>query len=382
MSRWVRIGVVCLSLGALLVGVAALRDMRALVGQPWPGFAMLPNGEVGPPVFVSSALRDHPGVPRFQDRIVSVNGEPVGGVGTVLRRLAAVAPDGQATYEIEARDGTRATRTLPVPRFTARDLQEFYLPLFAGATVGLLLGMVPVLARPAEFATRAFFLFNLGLTLNFGYLSLDYFTIHRFVPWGVIGGWLTTSTLMHYALLEPEPLPIARRHPRLLPWIVYLANALVWLAWVFSLHRSPAALRLADVGEITLFVVGTGMLLWNLVRTARHATDTAARRLARVLGVSITIAAVLGGTLLVGSLSVDVRLPAVVHLLPFWGLGVVVTWAMAVHNLFELDSLHRPPSRSSMRTPGARSRGSSGGSVPRTSTCARRSRPGWTAAAR
>ena len=68
---------------------------------------------------------------------------------------------------------------MPTTIFTAGDYAELSLPLLLGGLVGIALGLVPVLARPELTTTRLFFLGQLGLAVNFGFLASDAYLVHQ-----------------------------------------------------------------------------------------------------------------------------------------------------------------------------------------------------------
>ncbi len=341
----VRICVVGVALGVAAIGGLALRDALSTVGRPWPGFGVLPNGEVGPPVLRSPGLAERTDIPRFQDRIVAVDGQPAVGAGALRERLAAIGSGGQARYTVERPDGTVEERTLPVPPFTRGDLNALWLPLFLGGIFGLVLGTVPVLARPDLAAARLFFLLNVGLTVNFGFLSFDYFVVHRFVPCSFAAGMLATGCLIHLALLMPEPVALLRRFPRVTAALVYGANAGFWLAFALATgpFDAPALVRALDVGEVGLFALGSGLLLWNLLRSARRARTASARQLARVIVGGLLVVVPLGGLMVLATTFgwITARVPLVVLLAPLWAIGGLLAYAMVAHNLFEMDAMVR-----------------------------------------
>jgi transcriptional regulator with GAF, ATPase, and Fis domain len=341
----VRIAVAVIVLGVVALGGVAMHDVVSLVGNPWPGFGVLPNGEVAPPLLRSAALAGQAEVPGFQDRIVAVDGEPAVGPGVLRERLGTIGAGREVRYTVERPDGTTAERVLPVLPFTRADLNTLWLPLFLGGIFGLILGAVPVLARPDLVAARLFFLLNVGLTVNFGFLTLDYFAVHRFSPWSLAAGVLATGCLIHLALHMPEPFPLVRRFPRATAALVYGLNGAFWVAFALAagpLH-APALVRALDVGELGLFALGSGLLLWNLLRSARGAATAGARQLARVIVGGLLVVVPLGGIVMFATTFgwIAVRIPLVVHLAPLWAIGGLLAYAMVAHNLFEMDVMVR-----------------------------------------
>ncbi len=340
--RLIRILVVSVTIMALALAAFSWQQGVERIGRPWAGFGVLPNGQVGPAMFMPTALQDLPNAPRFQERVVAVNGDPVDDAEALEKRLSTIPPGAPVRYALE--NAARRTREITVraSTFTSEDWRSLFLPLIIGGIVGLLIGAVPVLSRPSDVTAQLFFLTNIGLSTNFGFSTFDYFVAHEMVPWTVLCGTLASGSLMMLGLVFPSRIGPARSQLRSTAAAVYGLNAAYWAAFAVALERNPQFLRTLDYVQMALFQIAALMILANFAWSAARSPDQATRQQARVLLVSLAIT-LPGGLLVSASLLgyLPVNLPLFVYLLPLWLLGVLLVYAMIAHNLFELDSVVR-----------------------------------------
>ncbi len=326
---------------ALALGVGTWRDGAAEIGRNWTGFGMLPNGEVGPDFYRTDGLPEAQ-APRFQDRVVAIDGQPVVDAAEIRQRLSEKRSGAMVEYTLEAADRQTRTLAIPVFKFTEADWSTLFAPMFIGGIVALLTGVVPILARPDLLAAQVFFALNLGLALNLGFVQSDYFLTHAFLPWSLATGALATGSLILFGFVFPSRIRPAAAHPRALAFSVYGLNVAFWIAFAVALERDPYLVRQLDYLEFGLFQVGAILFFLNVLWSAYRAESAAARQQARFLVVSMVVTAP-GGLLFDAMMlgQVDEHFPAVLYVLPAWVLGLLLVYAMIAHNLFELDAVVR-----------------------------------------
>lgn len=340
--RTIRIVVVVLAAMGFAMAAFSFTQGMERIGRPWAGFGLLPNGEVGPPMFMPRALLESNERPRFQERVVAVGGSPVDDARQLVQELLEIPAGAPVRFTLE--NAKRQTRevTLAATTFTSADWRALFLPLILGGVVGLLLGALPALARPDLLAAQVFFLLNLGLSTNFGFATFDYFVAHEMAPWTALCGTLASGSLMLFGLTFPSRLGPAKNHVGSTALGVYGLNAIYWAAFAVALVGSPQFLRTLDFMQMVLFQAAALMILANVAWSAWRATDQATRQQARVLLLCLVLT-LPGGLLATLSLLgyLPVHLPLSAYLLPLWLLGAALVYAMIAHNLFELDSVVR-----------------------------------------
>ena len=327
---------------ALCLGIVSWRAGTARIGEPWSGFGMLPNGEVGPPMFKTSGLPEGADAVNFQDRVLAVDGQTVADANELRAVLASKALGSEVEYTLEAGDLSVRTFRAPVYTFTEADWRTIFVPFFFGGLIALLTGAVPILARPELTTAQIFFGLNLGLCLNQGFLVPDYFLAHRLMPWTLAPGFLSTTCLMLFGLTFPGRIPPARRHLRTTAIVLAAVNAVFWITFAYALGRHPHLLRTLDFVEFTLFEIGALFFLVNLLWSSVRADSVASRQRARFLLLSVALT-VPGGFLFDAAMFglVDSNIPSAVYMLPAWAFGLLIVYAMISHNLFELDAVVR-----------------------------------------
>ncbi len=334
-NRAIRLAALASALLALLVAGVVTRDVLGFVGKPWSGLPMLPDGSLAPLNLLPERVRPDAGHLRFNARIVSVSGVPANDAADVRAALTAADPEQPIAYTFRTRGGEVIEARLPVTTFTLEDYTRAALPLTIGGLLGLALGLVPILAHPARTDTRLFFLFNLALAVNFGFLMPDAYYLHHYPRWGFPAAALAAGTLLHLGCIVPRPMALMRRFPRTCLALIY-----GWTALLAVLLGARA--RYAFGLMAATFLAGMCALAVTCLATVRADGDPRLTRQARMLLVGLALL-VTSGVLFVAGQSglVPGSVPVIVHLAPLWLLGVLVTYAMLRLNMFEFDAVVR-----------------------------------------
>jgi transcriptional regulator with GAF, ATPase, and Fis domain len=332
----VRAGACGLTLLAVAIAVIVTADAIRFIGRPWAGFGMLPDGSVAPlalsPLRIGAESRGL----AFDDRIVAVDGMPVDGAAAVRAVVERVGPEVPLRYTVRRGTGTSLDVVVPTTTFTVADWSELFLPpLLGGLALGITLGLLPVLARPDLTTTRLFFLANIGLAVNFGFLASDAYVVHHLPRWGFAFTGLALGTLLHLALLMPQARAPLTTHPW--PTLAAIYGAAAAVA-VFLATRGRVAVPLLACfanAALSFFIANYALAAFNEANPLR-------RRQARVVLASF-IALAAAGALLVASTFqwVTVSLPVAVYLVPLWICGGLLAYAMLELNLFDLGGIVR-----------------------------------------
>jgi len=331
----IRAGACALALGAVAIAAVVCVDALGRVGRPWAGFGMLPDGSVAPLALSPLRLADDARPLRFDDRVVAVDGVPVASAAEVRAAVERAEPGTRLRYTVRRVGAGDLDVTIPTTTFTAGDYVELFLPLLLGGLVGIALGLVPVLARPDLTTTRLFFLGQLGLAVNFGFLASDAYLVHHLPRWGFLATGLAIGSFLHLAMIMPEVRRPMRTHPHATLAVIYGA-ALVQT--VLLGLRSPIAI--AGLG--CLIAAGIALLTANYAIAAWRAADPSQRKEARVVLASL-LALVAAGTLFVASNLgwITLALPVAVYLVPLWACAALLTYAILELNLFDLGGVVR-----------------------------------------
>jgi len=331
----VRAGACGLTLLAVAIAVIVTIDAIRFIGRPWAGFGMLPDGSVAPlalsPVRIGAERRGL----AFADRVVAVDGAPVDGAPGVRAVVEHVGPEVPLRYTVR-RGGASLDVVVPTTTFTAADWSELFLPLLLGGlALGIGLGLLPVLARPDLTTTRLFFLANIGLAVNFGFLASDAYVVHHLPRWGFAFTGLAIGTLLHLALLMPQARAPLTTHPWATLAVVYGAASAV--AALLAARARVAVPLLACFANAAL-----SFFIANYALAAFKETNPLRRHQARVVLASF-FALVVAGALLVASTFqwVTLSLPIAVYLVPLWICGGLLAYAMLELNLFDLGGVVR-----------------------------------------
>ena len=331
----IRAGACALSLGAALIAGVVSVDALGFVGRRWSGFGMHPDGSVAPLALSPLRLADTTHQLRFEDRIIAVDGVPVDGAKGVRAAVDRAAPGTPLRYTVRRAGQGELEFVVPTTVFTASDFVELFLPLLLGGLGGIAIGLLPVLARPDLTTTRLFFLGQLGLAVNFGFLASDAYLVHHLPRWGFLATGLAIGTLLHLAMIMPEVREPLRSHPRPTLAVIYGAAA---VEMVLLGLRSPLAMPLlACLGN-----AGLTFLTTNYAIAAWRAADPLRRREARVVFASLLALTAAAGLFAAGNLGwVSFQLPVAAFLVPLWVCGALLVYAMLELNLFDLGGVVR-----------------------------------------
>ena len=341
MAAWqsalvVRAGACGLTLLAVSIAFVVTVDAVRFIGRPWAGFGMLPDGSVAPlalsPVRIGAKGRGL----AFDDRIVAVDGTPVDGAAAVRAVVERVGPEVPLRYTVQRGSGASHDVVVPTTTFTAADWSELFLPLLIGGlALGLTLGLLPVLARPDLTTTRLFFLANIGIAVNFGFLASDAYVVHHLPRWGFAFTGLAIGTLLHLALLMPQARAPLTTHPW--PTLAAIYGGAAAEAVLLAVRARVAVPLLACFANAAL-----SFFIANYALAAFKEANPLRRHQARIVLASF-IALAAAGALLVASTFqwVTVSLPIAVYLVPLWVCGGLLAYAMLELNLFDLGGVVR-----------------------------------------
>ena len=319
-------------LAALVMVMVALGSMARQIGAPSPGFLVWEN-------LVVPALggRDWPGsragVP-LRSVLVAVDGLPVVDASQLRTALRARPLGAPVTYTFE-HDGRRLDVAVPLTALDWGDVLPIALPYLLNGIAFFATGLLVFYFRPQLPAAHAGLALGMVLggtlvlaldTLSSSWLPRLYFLLESLVP----------SALLHFALCFPEPTAVARRHPSLV-WLAYLPGLVLGVLQNAFLADAPVRhLAVNDWVYAGMGVAGFALIA-SLIHTYRTSASPVARQRARIVAGGVLFAALVPslGLLAVTTAGMDIPIN---FLSPFFLLyPLSITYAIARHNLFEVD---------------------------------------------
>ncbi|MGH7277274.1 MAG: adenylate/guanylate cyclase domain-containing protein [Candidatus Rokuibacteriota bacterium] len=317
-------------LGAMLVFAAvATHDAWRRIGQPWWGFALLENRQVGPGGGERAGLQPW-------DLVVAVEGHAVASVDAIRAEVARHPAGSALRYTIQRR-GEVVDAEIPTRVVTIGDFKRFLVDSLMPGLFVLVIGAVVLHLKPGVPATRLFLAFCVvSAVVNIGFT--DFITTHRFTR-VFLGVWpWSAAILVHLALTFPEPRAIVRRHL----WIVWPPYALSGMLAV--LLQLTFGYQVVAAGEIIAGYWGLAMiaLVVSLGRTAVVGSTALVRQRARVLELGFALGYLLP---VLGTASEAVFGVTVPYLTQLWKLNflfpLVVAYAIVRYQLFDIGAVLR-----------------------------------------
>ena len=133
------------------------------VNKPYPGFFFYKNlvvTDISPKAVNGEMLK------RFKDKIKGVNGIPVRSPDEVFEIIDKYPAGSDIVYTIE-RSGGSFNVTIPVERFTLREMLQMFGIIYAIGVVFLIIGVMVLQMKPHLRASKAFFLFCASICIWF-----------------------------------------------------------------------------------------------------------------------------------------------------------------------------------------------------------------------
>lgn len=309
------------------VSIASVADR---VGRPSPGFAVWSNLVVPALSPESRAAVEVP----FRSVLETMDGQPIRSAGALRRNLER-APAG-AVHEYGFRRAGRELRaSLPTTALRWRDVLPVFAPYLLVGSAFFCMALVVFYFKPGHPAVRAVVLAGgaLGATLvlaidtvSAGWLERPYFLLESLVP----GGFL------HFSLCFPERKEILKRHPAL-EWLVYAPFLPLGILENLVLRSSPEwHLALNDWVYAAMAVTGL-VMVGSLLHTYATSPSPLARQRAKVVTAGIALAAFVPSLGLLSVILLRVPLPINVLSPLFVFFPLSVAYAIARHELFEVD---------------------------------------------
>jgi signal transduction histidine kinase len=338
----VRIKSYLVPLAALVVGLpllvfATLRSVEWL-GRPFPGFFVMQNAMVPT---VSGRLWPPDRAALFHGQVVAVDGAPVRSGDEVYRGVAARPVGAPIAYALR-RDGVQTTVTSPSMRFGWAEYLETWGILLAFAWSYLAVGLIVAFLQPRTQQARVYLLQALvgsiypAAAILYHQARPDHALLTTV---GLAAECMFPATYVHLALV----FPIERRF-RGLAWLrvitPYLVSAVLVVLGLRGFHAEPptlVAFRAAYVYTAASIVFFVGTMVVAYVRTPVPAVR--GRILAVLPGVVLGTAGVF--LIFLNNASAGRDLPIQFGLVPSFAFYVSVAYAIAKHDLFDIDRVLR-----------------------------------------
>lgn len=324
-------------LAALAMVAVAVASLTRQIGAVSPGFLVWENLVV-PALGGQDWPGSRAGVP-LRSVLVAVDGRPVADAAQLRAALSLPRREGAEVTYTFAHDGRRVDVTVPLSRLGWGEMLPIALPYLLNGIAFFATGLIVFYFRPRLPAAHAGLALGMALggtlvlaldTLSSSWVPRLYFLLESLVP----------SALLHFALCFPEPTATARRHPSLV-WFAYLPGLVLaglqnaFLAGDPTRHLAANSWVYGGMGVAGFAVIA------SLIHTYRTSASPVARQRARIVAGGVLFAALVPslGLLAVTVAGMDIPIN---FLAPFFLLyPLSIAWAIARHDLFEVDRFLR-----------------------------------------
>jgi signal transduction histidine kinase len=329
----------------ILVGLTALFALTLVVafasaarqaGRRFSGFVVWQNGIV-PAITIGPGLAAGTTIP-YRSVVVAVNGAPIAD-GAALRARVAAAPEGTLLTYTFARGAQRTTATVPTSVLRRRDLATAFAPyVFNGLTL-YVAAVVGFYFKPRLPAARAFLALGGILggvlvlaidTLSSWWAARAYFCLESFLP----------GALVHFAVCFPVKKQFVQRR-RWIIWAIYAPSLVAAILQNALLTTDPERHLVVNDWVYTGIAVGGLIALLSLAHTYVRSHNALARQQVRVVTAGMVVAMLGPIVALLSIVALGVALPMNPMWLPYVAGPLSIGYAIARHNLFEVDRFLR-----------------------------------------
>jgi len=317
---------------ALVIGGWTTVDAYRLIGQPYPGFAVMRNLLVGLGV-------ERGGLEPF-DILRAMDGRLLES-GAQIREEVRRHPPGTKFQYLVNRRGRLVEAEIESKEEPGRDFDRFLLEGLLPGLLFLGLGAAVLTLKPGAPGARVFLLYCLNW-FAVATLYHDAVSLYRFDAVFLTAWAFSPALYLHLAQSVPERRPWAARHPRAI-WLAYgLSGLLAVLLQMQIPEHSPSDLLIIPIASAVYWVGALVVLIVALAMTAVHGTTPLARQRARVLLVGFAVGQL---TPVFGTTLEAVTGMAVPYLNALWKLNllfpVAVAYAMVRYELFDMRAVVR-----------------------------------------
>ncbi len=331
-----------LPLAALAIGLpilvfATVRSV-AWVGRTFPGFFVMQNAVV-PTVSGIDWPPDRAGI--FHARVTSVDGAPVSTGSEIYDRVAARPPGTPIAYGVERGDGAH-TVSVAARRFGWHEYLETWGILLAFAWSYLAVGLVVAFLQPRTRQARVYLLQALVGSV-YPAAAVLYHQASPDHPWltavALAAECVFPATYVHLALV----FPVERRRPgpawlwTAAPYVLSAVLVVLGLRGFYAEPPTLAAFRAAYVYTAASILFFVAAMVAAYVRSGDAAVR--GRILAVLPGVVFGTTAVF--LIFLNNASAGRDLPIQFGLVPSFAFYVSVAYAIAKHDLFDVDRVVR-----------------------------------------
>ncbi len=316
---------------ALFCGVQGLE----WIDRPFPGF-LLNQRMVTPGVGQYHWTGPQSGLENF-DKILSANGQSLSSFEELLSLVASVPIASPISYEVQRGDETFEL-SIATMRFSLNDFAVLYGIIFVTGWVYLALGLVVYIMKPDTGASWAFLLACLFQAV-YSFISFDVVAVHTgFVRLYFVVSGLLPAAALHLSFMFPEPMNLLRRFP-FIQWVPYLMAALILIP--LEVFYPGPIFKAAYLCVFIYMVVAAIALIASPIATYFRKHSILAQQRAKVVlwGAVLAFPVAAFGQLgmflgtTVGEHAIHVNFSGI----PMLIFPVSITYAIAQHNLFDVD---------------------------------------------
>ena len=321
-------------LAVLTIATVCVVDAVRLVGQPFPGFLVSERL-----MAANFGLPDWSGPQKgikFTDRLREADGTTLSSFSD-LEEVVRRTPVGQTIRYVLERDGQQVEIAIPTMRFTWVDLGLTFGPTFSAGLIYLVIAIVVYVLKPDTAVTWALVLscFLLG---TYQILTFGVGSTHRFVGATLAVYAMLPGAGLHLSLMFPERKRLIERWTfiQVAPYVVsvVLAAIALWLYPGPSFENVYLWMRVYTLLSVAAILVA---VLHAFFRSASFLARQRAKVVLFGALLAFPIPAVVNSLSFVSSTPGSVQLLSTFVPFPLLLFPVSIGYAIARHNLFDVD---------------------------------------------
>ncbi len=276
---------------------------------------------------------------KYPDKILSVNGHTLLAIQDLDDLLDRAQVGDPITYSVE-KEGRVIEVVVPTMRFTWTDFITNFALTFLIGNIYILLGVAVFALKPNTPLSWTFFGFSFLLGIS-NIVSFDVVATHMGLQRIYIAAeTLIAASLLHLSLEFPEPSRIANKYPSI-KYIPYTIAGLVVIG-LEAFYADPSFdalyVKLYEVHNYYIFL-GAVALIWSIIHAYVRSSSVLARARGKVILFGAAFAFPVPALALVVAFygSNIGGLPTMITNLPLIIFPAVIAYAIARHNLFDVD---------------------------------------------
>ncbi len=316
-----------------IIAIVCLLSVLQFVRAPFPGFFFSERMKVdfrGPSHWTGTQA----GL-QYPDKIILVNGKPMN--ATALQALALKVPIGSSIRYTVEQKGEKRDVLVPTMLFTWQDFMVKFFILFVIGIVYVLLGFIVFYLKPNSEVGMVFLCSGLFLGTDYVTTSDLSFTHLGFTRLLLFSECTLAANLIHLSFIFPERINFIEKF-KWITWIPYLLSMILALGLIWS-YPDQALFDNLFIFLNQYLGIGAGIFLLGILRTFFLSQSLLGRARAKVIlfGAALAFPIPAIAPVLSSYGQSLAEMPTVLTAVPLTLFPFSIAYAIAKHNLFDLD---------------------------------------------